>query len=184
MRIIGGKYRGRKIEFPKDGGTRPTKDRIRESVFNLVMGTIPGSCVLDLFSGSGAYGLEAISRGAEKIVFVDNSPESIKIIKNNVEDLKIDQKSVEVILGDSIKTIEQLSKSGEKFDIIISDPPYGRGMTRNILLAISKYAILSQSGNIIMEYNTEEQVPDSVGDICLLKKKVYKDISVSVYSQK
>lgn len=123
MHIISGLYKSRKIAAPKGLETRPTSGRLREALFNICQNEIDGARFLDLFAGSGAMGLEALSRGAVKATFVDNSKESIRCIKANVSALGLD-KSSHVIYGDVFNSLKDLAKGGQRFDIIYADPPY------------------------------------------------------------
>ncbi|HPN73487.1 MAG TPA: 16S rRNA (guanine(966)-N(2))-methyltransferase RsmD [Candidatus Omnitrophota bacterium] len=183
MRIIGGEFRSRKIESPSSGAARPTKDRVRESVFNIISPRIAGSRALDLFAGSGAYGLEALSRGAASCVFVENNPECAGVISRNIEKLKVRERaSIEVL--DVYRYLEEIGKRGEKFDIVFSDAPYGLGMSRNVLIMAERYDILSPFGILIIEHDGKEDVPEQVGDVSVYKQKSYGITSISVFLKK
>lgn len=123
MRIYSGIYKNRIIQAPKGLKTRPTSGRLREALFNICQGYMEGSSFLDLFAGSGAMGIEAISRGAKSATFVDNSKESIRCINANVHLLNVGSQ-VEVLYGDVFEVLEKLSQRGRQFDIIYADPPY------------------------------------------------------------
>ncbi|MGB2631032.1 MAG: 16S rRNA (guanine(966)-N(2))-methyltransferase RsmD [Candidatus Omnitrophota bacterium] len=183
MRIIGGEFRGRKIKHPGSGAVRPTKDRIRESVFNVIMGHVPGTKVLDLFAGSGAYGLEALSRGAEKAVFIEKRKDSSNAIRENIELLGL-QGRTKVITYDVFKVLEGLKEDKERFDLVFADPPYSKDMAKKTLIKINHYDILIHSGLLIIEHNIQEQLPDLEGDVSILKRKTYGNISISIYSKK
>ena len=124
MRIIAGKNRGTKL-YTLDGDdiTRPTLDRVKESLFNIIMPYIENSNILDLFAGSGALGLESLSRGAGKVTFCDNSSKAINVIKNNINKTKLEKKT-QVLHKDFSKAIIDLKNQKNKFDIIFLDPPY------------------------------------------------------------
>lgn len=123
MHIFSGVYKSRKIIAPKGEKTRPTSGRLREALFNICQGEIRGTDFLDLFAGSGALGLEALSRGAERATFVDNSRESIRCIHQNLDAFGI-SKNGEVIYSDVFEAMKKLAKSGRCFDMIYADPPY------------------------------------------------------------
>ncbi len=182
MRIIGGHLRGRKIIQPSLDTVRPTKDRIRESVFNIIAVETPEAVVLDLFSGSGAYGLEALSRGAARAVFVDKDPECCKVIAENIKILGLEDIST-VLTGDAEDIIESLAASGDRFDLIFSDPPYNSNVSKNILLKINQYDILNPSGTLVIEHLSAENIPKEGGNVSLCKQKTYKDIDISVYKR-
>jgi 16S rRNA (guanine(966)-N(2))-methyltransferase RsmD len=183
MRIIGGQFRGRKIKHPEIEAVRPTKDRIREAVFNMVAGYVPGACVLDLFAGSGAFGLESLSRGAEKAVFVEQDSLCSKVLADNISSLGIGDKAT-IIQEDTFKSLELLNEDKESFDLVFSDPPYNMGMSKKTLIMINHYDILNPSGLLIIEHHEAEEIPDSSGDVSLFKQKTYKDISISVFRKK
>jgi 16S rRNA (guanine966-N2)-methyltransferase len=123
MNIISGTYKNRKIRVPKGSETRPTSSRLRETLFNICQGYVEDTDFLDLFAGSGAVGLEALSRGAKNAIFVDSSTESIRCIKDNVALLGV-EKASEIFHADVFKALEMLKRHKKQFDIIYADPPY------------------------------------------------------------
>jgi len=148
MRIISGKFRGAKLLSLKGEFTRPTSDNVKESIFNIIQGHFPAGNVLDLFAGSGALGLEALSRGAEKVVFVENSKAAIDIIRKNAEHLKLEQAEFSIILRDYLTYIKATM---DKFDMIFLDPPYNKGYLSKAAEAIHEYGILSPDGILVVE---------------------------------
>ncbi|MBD3427023.1 MAG: 16S rRNA (guanine(966)-N(2))-methyltransferase RsmD [Candidatus Omnitrophica bacterium] len=183
MRIIGGKFRGRKIKRPRTDGVRPTKDRIREAVFNMIGPDVPGSEVLDLFAGSGSYGLEAISRGASRAVFVEKDSACSGVITENIDQLGAGEES-ELINRDAERALLRFNEENMRFDIVFCDPPFNAGMARNILIMINHYDILNPSGLLIIEHHLREVLPDREGDVSLFKQRTYKDISISIFLKK
>jgi 16S rRNA (guanine(966)-N(2))-methyltransferase RsmD len=123
MRIISGTLKNRTIITPKGFATRPTSEKLRGAVFNICQGTIEGASFLDLFAGSGGMGLEAISRGAGKVVFIDNARASTRAIQENLQLMGVENQA-RVLCGDVVKWLATLQKQGEQFDFIYSDPPY------------------------------------------------------------
>ncbi|HPS20728.1 MAG TPA: 16S rRNA (guanine(966)-N(2))-methyltransferase RsmD [Candidatus Omnitrophota bacterium] len=180
MRIVAGEFRGRKIAHPAVSVVRPTKDRVREAVFNMMAEFIPGASVLDLFAGSGAYGIEAVSRGAGKTVFVDSNSVCAGTIKSNLKQLSINER-VSVIQCDAESVLAKMKDSNERFDVVFADPPYGLGLARKTLISINRYDILSQPGFLVLEHCEDEMVPECEGGISLFKQKKYKDIIISIY---
>ena len=153
MRIVGGKYRHRIIVYPDDANhTRPTKDRVREAIFSAI-GDITNARVLDLYAGSGAMGIEALSRGATHAVFVDISPIAIKTIKENIANLKIDNNEYEVIKNKDVAAIEYLKEKGRPFDLIILDPPYEEGQYEVVVTKLNEAHLISENAIIVMEAN-------------------------------
>ena len=153
MRIVGGKYRHRLISFPDDAAhTRPTKDRVREAIFS-ALGDISGYRVLDLYAGSGAMGLEALSRGASHATFVDISSLAIKAIKDNVTSLKIPENEYEIIRNKDVVAIEYFKQRNAQFDLLILDPPYDEGKYEEIVNQLFFNNSLSEKAIIVMEAN-------------------------------
>jgi 16S rRNA (guanine966-N2)-methyltransferase len=183
MRIIAGEFRGRKIKQPTSRKVRPTKDRIREAVFNIIAECVPEASVLDLFAGSGAYGLEALSRGAQRAVFVEKDTGCAGIIKENIKLLGVEG-SAKVVTLDVFKSMEGLEKEKERFDLVFADPPYSKNMAKKTLIKVNQYDILNHSGLLIIECHADEKLPDNEGSFCVIKKRTYGNTSVSVYSKK
>lgn len=125
MHIIAGLYKNRPLKTPKDFRTRPTSSRLRETLFNICQSYIAETCMLDLFAGTGAIGLEALSRGAKTCTFVDNSKESINCIKINIQTLGVENRT-QVIFGDVLTQLKKLAALPQTFDLIFADPPYGK----------------------------------------------------------
>jgi len=152
MRIITGESKGRKIKVPK--GIRPTQDRVRESIFNILGDKVIKKSILDLFAGSGSFGLEAISRGASKAIFVETDHKVIKILKENIDMLGCEEKT-KVIRADAIKTIRDLGSDFQHPDIIFADPPYNKGFMERIFEIIETQNYFSL---LILEHSKEEKV--------------------------
>ncbi len=184
MRIIAGEYRSRKINMPKDAGVRPTKDRIREALFNIMSPVIKDAVVLDLFAGSGAFGLEAISRGAERAVFVDVSAGCIETIKSNISALGIGSQKVDVVKGDAMRTLSGLERRGELFDIVLADPPYYEDMVKKCLIKLDAYAILTQNCIVVCEHHRNDALPEGLKNLTLFRTATYGDIDLSFYKRR
>lgn len=172
MRVISGQARGLKLKAPEGLETRPTTDRIKESLFNIMAPDLYGCVFLDLFSGSGGIGIEALSRGAEKVVFVDSSPKSIAVIKDNLSRARLEDKA-QVICGDVIFIIKSLAAKGVTFDIIYLDPPYGHGLAEASIEAIARAGLLKENGYIAAEQATTEP-PLVSSSLDVLRVKDYK----------
>lgn len=155
MRVISGSARGLKLKSPEGLNTRPTADRIKESLFNIISPYIYDCSFLDLFSGSGSIGIEALSRGAKDATFVDFNKDSINIIKQNISLSKLEQKSTVYNL-DVLNAIDTLSKKTQKFDIIFLDPPYNKGLLLPTLKKIEQLDLLKDDGFIICEQHINE----------------------------
>jgi len=161
VRIIAGSHRGRTINAPPGLDTRPTSDRVRENIFNLV-GPLDGARVLDLFAGSGALGIEALSRGATSAVFVDSDRDAIRAIERNLEKLRLT--GARVVRGDALFTLAQESMAGAKYDLVLVDPPYGMLDDIQPRLAHHLPALLAPDGLVVVETDarSEPELPLSV----------------------
>ena len=162
MRVISGSARGLKLKAPEGLETRPTTDRIKESLFNIISPYLQEINFLDLFSGSGAIGIEALSRGAKKSIFVDSSKTCFNIIKENLTSARLIEKS-KIYNEDCILAIEKIAKENIFFDIIFMDPPYSKNIEHNILKKIKETNILKPDGIIICEQHINDEIPNICG---------------------
>ncbi len=172
MRVISGSARGLKLNAPKGLATRPTTDRIKESLFNMIAFDLYGCRFLDLFSGSGGIGIEALSRGASKAVLVDHAQESIKAITLNLEKARLAEKA-EVLCMKVNDAIAMLGARNEIFDIIFMDPPYDKGFTDSTLYSILNAHILAPDALIIAEQSQQEDIPHAQ-ELEVVRIKDYK----------
>lgn len=179
MRVISGKFRGLKLNSPKDNRVRPTTDRVKESMFNVISEYIYGARVLDLFAGSGALGIESISRGSEMVYFIDNSKDSISVLKSNLEKIK-SKESFEVYMMDYKKALEMLSRKEEKFDVIFLDPPYYEGLFDDILTRIDRLGILKKDGIVVVEHDSKDRLKD-ISSLKIFKEKKYGITMLTIY---
>jgi 16S rRNA (guanine(966)-N(2))-methyltransferase RsmD/pantetheine-phosphate adenylyltransferase len=149
MRIIAGKYRGKRLKPPADDNVRPTTDRIKETVFNIIQWDIEGAVVLDLFAGSGALGIECLSRGAAEAVFVDKSRESIELVKHNLQGIDA---RYSVVAGDFSGALRGLKNY--RFDLVFIDPPYASKLGGIAVKAVIDSGLLAPNGTVIYEHGT------------------------------
>ncbi len=182
MRIIAGKYRGRRLNSVPGEKSRPTADRTREALFSILGESVVCGRVLDLFAGTGALGLEALSRGAKKAVLVENDPAAGEVIGKNIGALKTEG-SAELILGDCKAALESLAGRGEVFDLVLADPPYRGRVGENLLVDIERFAILIQDGIVVIEHPLENLpfVPETGWR--LLERKKYGRAVLSFYGR-
>lgn len=176
MRIIAGKYKGAIIAAPKGSRTRPTADKVRGAIFNM-LGDITGLIALDLFAGSGALGLEALSRGASRVLLVDNRAEALAIIHRNITKLKIE--NARAVRRDYLAILKQAAKKGERYDLIFVDPPYR--MHRVIEPELSRWLprMIAAGGRVIVESDCREQVSLPLE---LVTDKIYGDTRVRIFA--
>lgn len=172
MRIIAGSAKGLKLNTLDGLKTRPTADRVKEALFSSLTEKLYGASVLDAFAGSGALGIESLSRGAFKAVFCENDKDALILCRKNLEKARLSDKG-EVLFQDAVSYIK---KDGEKFDIIFVDPPYASGLYGEFLMYAKKR--LSPGGVIVLEYE-EKNAPDIFGDYVEIKKKRYGRVNLS-----
>ena len=174
MRVISGKYRGKNLTGFDIDGTRPTMDRVKESLFAIIQNKLKDSVVLDLFAGSGSLGIEALSNGSKTAYFVDNNIELINIIKSNTKNMEED---IHIIKSDYKNAIELLKNSNIKFDIVFLDPPYKLNLINDSIKRLIDSDLINKNGLIICEYENEE----IKSDLELLKNKSYGSKNISIY---
>ena len=179
MKVISGFLKGRNIKGYNINGTRPTMDRVKESVFACIQSSIKESLVLDLFAGTGNYGIEAISNYAKLVYFNDINFECIKIIRANLEEFKISNQSI-ILNLDYKKCLEYLKNNNLKFDLIFLDPPYDMHILDNILDYLSKNNLVNKNGLVIVEYKKED-LKDNYNNLKLIKTKKYGEKLVNIY---
>ena len=181
MRIIGGEYRSRVLRMPAGIRIRPTQDRVREAIFNIIREKVPGSVVLDLYAGSGAFGIEALSRGAHSAIFIDNNAKCVTTIRSNLSVLAGGVYFSQLIKSDVVRAISGFKKEGRKFDIIFLDPPYHKEYTRNCLIKIGACDIVAPHGFVITEHFKKDTVPDQTGNLTRKRQRRYGDTVISFY---
>lgn len=185
MRVISGEFGGLTLKMPK--GIRPTSDKVREALFDVLKEAVFNANTLDLFSGSGALGIEALSRGANKVTFVDNNHKCIKIIKENIASLPLTTYSLQLITFyclDAFKAIKMLGQEGEKFDLIFLDPPYYQDLAKKSLISIGQSDILTGNAFVLAEHYKKDNLPKETGKLSLFKIKNYGDTVLSFYKNK
>lgn len=181
MRVVAGKAKGTQLKTIQSNDTRPTKDMVKEALFSILYGKVQDSVFLDLFAGSGAVGIEALSRGATKAYFSDNNCECIKIINYNIQKTHFESNSV-VFCGDYIKTIEKIKDV--KFDIVYIDPPYSKGLGIDAIELIICNHMISSEGILVYETDEIESVPESIKEYERYNYKKYGRNILNFYRRK
>lgn len=181
MRVVSGKSRGTKLIVPEGSNTRPTIDRIKETLFNMISFDIPGCLFLDLFSGSGAIGIEALSRGAKKVAMVEHHTEAVVCIRKNLEKTRLQEDAI-VYNIDIYTALQKLKQNNEKFDIVFMDPPYHLEGIDKIFECIRSYNLLNETGYIILERATTNE-PLGFEGYTLIKEKTYKTTTLSFFER-
>ena len=174
LRVISGKVRGLKLDTPKNEDVRPTTDRVKEPLFNIINPYIIDSNVLDLFAGTGSLGIECLSRGASSAIFVDVSKESINIVKSNIKKARVENEST-ILNLDFKNAIDRLKIQNKKFDIIFMDPPYESDLEKNVLESLSMMRYVTENTLIIVEAALKKDFSfvDELG-FKIVKEKCYK----------
>jgi 16S rRNA (guanine966-N2)-methyltransferase len=182
MRIISGKFKGRQLVSFKAGHIRPTMDRVKETLFNKWMHDVDEARFLDLFSGTGNLGIEALSRGATHVTFVEKNFKSIQIVKENIELLKISETEYNLYSKDVITFLK--SYQGLAFTLIVIDPPFTEKMAHEVMLALSQSSVFDAATLIAIEAIKQERIDMEYGDLICYDKLDYGDKSLSFFSKK
>ena len=183
MRVIGGSAKGQRLNSLPGDNTRPTLDRVKESMFNMIQLHLYDANVLDLFGGSGALGIEALSRGARECSFVDEHPGSIGVIKENLKKTKLRDQS-KVLCMDFRRALERIKAENASFDLIFLDPPYGKGLLKETLEIISRESLLEPDGLIIIEQDKKEALEASKEDYMVWKERKYGNTVLQILKRR
>lgn len=178
MRVISGKYKGKKIEGYDIEGTRPTQDRIKESLFAMIQEDLRDATVLDLFAGSGNLGIEALSNGASLAYFVDSNPKCIEVLNKNIKNIEEDM--VRIYNKDYLEALKYFYNQDIRFDIIFLDPPYHLNCLDKILKIITDFNLVSKEGIVVCEYEIDK-FQEKYNSLELIKEKKYGYKNIRVY---
>ena len=176
MRVITGSARGRRLGELKGMETRPTTDKVKESIFNCIQFDVADAHVLDLFAGTGQLGIEALSRGAADALFVDRRADAVKLIRENLALCRLEEHA-QVVCGDSLA---QLAALRRRFDIILLDPPYGSGLLQQAMERIVSFDILSPHGIMVAESAADETLPPLPAPYSVYREYRYGKIKVTI----
>ena len=181
MRVIAGDARGRKLAAPKNLRVRPTADRVKEALFSMLvsrLGEFDEMRVLDIFAGTGALGIEALSRGAGYAVFVDAHPESAELIRKNLETTGFAGKA-KVVVQDATSALKRLTGGEAPFHLVFIDPPYHEGHTESTLESLASSPLIDQGTTIVAEFSSKERIPSRFGNLQETDRRVYGDTTLS-----
>ena len=182
MRIVGGSVRGRTLKAPKSAAViRPTADRVRQAVFNVLGQTCEGWKVLDLFAGTGALAFEALSRGASRAVLVDSGAEAQKLCAQNAEALGFTAR-VEVLPLSAERAIARVSVRGDRFELIFADPPYAQIAVDNLLAWLTTHPLLEVGGRLVLEHSKHETAPEVSGAFTRIDQRIFGETVVSIFA--
>lgn len=177
MRILSGKYKGRVLKMPK--GIRPTQDKVRKALFDILRGWIEDARVLELFAGSGAVGIEALSEGAKGAVFIEQDSQCVKVIQENLQALGI--KDALVLAVDACSAVQKFAAQKKAFELVFLDPPYYEDMAKKTLQCLGDYDILTANGLAVVEHFKRDQLPEKAGTLVLWRMEKYGDSMLSFY---
>ncbi len=184
MRVIAGTARGRRLKAPRGRATRPTSDRVREAIFDVLAAEVASSAVLDLFAGTGALGIEALSRGASRAVFVERDPSALRALEENLRALGFG--SLAIILPRDVRAGARLFRGGtERFKLVFVDPPYRQDLIAPVLNELLRGDLLSPDAWVVAEHDRREAPPSRVDDsgasLVLIRRLTYGDTALSFY---
>ena len=181
MRVIAGKLKGHRLKAPKGRDLRPTSDRVKEALFDILPHDLSGLRVLDLFAGTGNLSIEALSRGATEAVLIDASREAGKVIRENLQALGYSDKS-RAWIAPVLRSTRVLSRRGEKFDLIFADPPYEKDWVGKTLRAIAQDELLREAGILVVEHSVREGVEKNYGPLMLRDQRRYGTTLLSFFT--
>jgi 16S rRNA (guanine966-N2)-methyltransferase len=183
MRVVAGINKGRPLKAVPGKNTRPTTDKVKESVFQILGPFFQGGSCLDLFAGSGSLGIEALSRGMDTCVFVDKNPKAIQTIRENIGMLKLEDQ-VEIFRTEAYRALSAASKRGLSFDLIFLDPPYRKYNYLELIDTIEKEELLHAGGIIYCEHDSHDKLPESLSGFIMKKHANYGGtIGITIYQK-
>ncbi|MCH4206861.1 MAG: 16S rRNA (guanine(966)-N(2))-methyltransferase RsmD [Solobacterium sp.] len=180
MRIVAGQYSSRRLKTLEGSATRPTLDKVREAVFSSLGGMFDGGSCLDLYAGSGAVGLEALSRGMDRVYLVDSAWQAVKIIHENVSSLKADDQ-VQVLHMKDQAALNWFHENGIRFDLVYLDPPYAKEHNEEVMKLLCTYDLLDSNAVIAVESAKEDSHSDQIESLTRIKDAVYGITRITYY---
>lgn len=180
MRIVAGTFKGRPLQAVPGKGTRPTTDKVKESMFSMIGPYFDGGWALDLYAGTGGLGLEAISRGMDKAVFVDMDPKAIAVIKQNIAKVGVESQT-EVYRNDANRALKALGKREIQFDLVFLDPPYAQQAISDQIQLMQECNLLSKDCWVVTEHDAQVVLPQNIGLLERVRTAVYGDTSVTIF---
>lgn len=180
MRIIAGEYRGLQLKSVSGQATRPTQDRVREAVFSILGNAVDGAEVLDLYAGTGAMGLEALSRGANWATFVEMSKGALDVLRANIALTRTQAATVVPLPVE--RGVKKLRAEKKSFSLVFMDPPYGHNLVHQTLLALSEVGIVADSAMVVAEHENRSKPPRQIGHWFMIDSRSYGDTGISIYS--
>ncbi|MFX3622475.1 MAG: 16S rRNA (guanine(966)-N(2))-methyltransferase RsmD [Ectobacillus sp.] len=180
MRVVSGKCKGHPLKAVPGSTTRPTTDKVKEAIFNIIGPYFDGGLALDLFGGSGGLGIEALSRGMDKVIFVDRDVKAIQVIRQNIESCRL-KGQAEVYRNDAERALKALIKRELLFDLILLDPPYKDQKITSLMSIIAEYGLLKKNGIIMVEHSVDVELPERINNLLCTKREKYGITAISIY---
>lgn len=180
MRVISGQAKGHRLKVPKGRAVRPTAARVKEALFNILPHDLSGLKILDLFAGTGSLSAEALSRGAAEVILVDVSRKAANTIRENLRALGFSH-NAKIWIGSVPKSLRQLSRKGETFDLVFLDPPYEKGWVGKILEVIGQERLMRKAGMVVAEHSSREEVQERYGVLELHDQRRYGSTVLSFF---
>ncbi|WP_128894289.1 16S rRNA (guanine(966)-N(2))-methyltransferase RsmD [Longirhabdus pacifica] len=180
MRVISGEARGRVLKAVPGQNTRPTTDKVKESLFSVIGPYFSDEIVLDLFAGTGSLGIEALSRGAKKAIFVDAERKSIEVVKHNIMVTGFEQQA-EIYRNDAFRALNALHKREVQFQLVFLDPPYRMKNMDELLEQMQQKQLLANDSTVVIEHDAKHQYPQQIGELHRIRELTYGDIAISIY---
>ncbi|MGD0030229.1 16S rRNA (guanine(966)-N(2))-methyltransferase RsmD [Paenibacillus illinoisensis] len=180
MRVVSGSAKGRPLKAVPGNGTRPTTDKVKEALFSMIGPYFEGGTALDLFAGCGGLGIEALSRGMDKAVFVDLESKSIEVIRANLKATKLEDQAA-IYRNDAGRALKALAKRTTQFDLVFLDPPYRMKNGDELMLTMHELELLKPEATIVLEYESKYSYPEQFGPFEQTRKAVYGETAVSIY---
>ncbi|MDK8194673.1 16S rRNA (guanine(966)-N(2))-methyltransferase RsmD [Paenibacillus sp. UMB7766-LJ446] len=180
MRVVSGSAKGRPLKAVPGTGTRPTTDKVKEALFSMIGPYFEGGTALDLFAGSGGLGIEALSRGMDKAVFVDLESKSIEVIRANLKATKLEDQAA-IYRNDASRALKALAKRSTQFDLVFLDPPYRMKNGDELMLTMHELDLLEPEATIVLEYESKYNYPEQFGPFEQTRKALYGETAVSIY---
>jgi 16S rRNA (guanine966-N2)-methyltransferase len=180
MRVIAGEHKGRSLTAVPGKGTRPTTDKVKESIFNMIGPYFDGGIALDLYAGTGALGIEALSRGMDKAVFVEIDSRAFAVVRENITTLRLEDRA-ELYRNDAARALKALAKRALRFDVVFLDPPYAKQNITEEIAFLQEARLLSDHAWIVAEHAAADRLPESIGLCAIDRMATYGDTTITIY---
>jgi len=180
MRIIAGTLKGQQLVTPRGHRTRPTADQVRIALLDTLMPHLPGARFLDLFAGAGGVGLEALSRGAGRAVFVESDAAAFEALRRNIAALRL-QAQTRIVRGDAVRALGMLAAQEERFDLVFLDPPYGAGLVEKTLARLGEGPLTAPAAIVVAQHFTKQPPPDAVGILGAFRARRFGETTLTFF---